>query len=339
MKSLLTLMIIIYYLTPFFNQEWILILITPLALVIGIRGLKNLLKKNHRTTRYILIYFVFCLLSSIWSDQPFYTIYFASLNIAILAGSLSLFKNTEKMDKDILSLLLTITLLEFITMYFQLQNRGFSGLTLFHGSGSLQAGLIYFVNKNLKIERTKIRLSTIFSGLAIAISTSLKIYLGILFIYIKNLKGYLKFLLLIISIIAVKNILDLEIDLGKIENLGGRLLPWSIMLQKIQSKILLGYGFPFGDEIRIDANFTIQNAHNMIIGSQLYIGILGPILIILIFSSVLKEIKSSQIKNGIWLIIISSLFNIGIAGKISGTLLATIFYIIYGIRKSDQKIL
>ena len=119
------------------------------------------------------------------------------------------------------------------------------------------------------------------------------------------------------------------LDYGKIENLGGRLGPWLMMLESFQDNIIIGLGFPFGDRLRIDANFTIENAHNIFIASGLYLGLVGLIMMVFLMYRMFKSYQSALSRDLSVLFFTSSMFNVSVAGKISGTLIAGLILLIF----------
>jgi O-antigen ligase len=217
-----------------------------------------------------------------------------------------------------------------------------SGLNLniiqtIHGVGSLQAMISVFILYSLPSKKSLFdKFLYLFNFIILILSSSGKVYLALFIITLYHLyiqKNYIInfFILTTITSLSLYVIKFLSsFDFGKLEHLGGRLLPWKMMIEKIKTSPFLGYGFPFGDEIYIDSNFTIQNAHNFIIGSTLYIGFLGPILLILYFKEAYNKSKNIlYIRYLIIGIIITANFNISISGKLNIPLISALLVLTY----------
>jgi hypothetical protein len=112
-----------------------------------------------------------------------------------------------------------------------------------------------------------------------------------------------------------------------------------MMMESFNENILIGKGFPFGDKLRIDANFTIENAHNLLIASGLYLGILGVAIMGSLIYRVFKRFNSPLSRDLGILFVASSMFNVSIAGKISGTLIAGLILLIFIENYRDREVL
>ena len=112
-----------------------------------------------------------------------------------------------------------------------------------------------------------------------------------------------------------------------------------MMLESFQENIIIGHGFPFGDRLRIDANFTIENAHNIFIASGLYLGLVGLIMMVFLMYRMFKSDHSALSRDLSVLFFTSSMFNVSVAGKISGTLIAGLILLIFIEKNRNDEVL
>lgn len=339
-KFLINYVIIFYYLSNYFDLNIIITfgLIYVLGVILLIMKYPKLTINISLSSKYLLLYILFSIISSIWSENYLYTIFFSILNLGLFLNVYIISMHVKNIKTFFFNSLFLISILEIIIMFFRLYSTGlYSIFESFHGSASLQSAIALFIYPHLE-KNKKPKIQYILFLIFVIISTSWKIYAGILAVLILRLKTWkkyvLSFLLLITSFLNIDYIVD--IDYGKLEHLGGRLGPWIIMANKLYEKPVSGYGFPFGDKIYIDQNFTIENAHNVFLGSALYLGAIGLILMTLLFVQLFRESKDKYQREIYLLILISVMFNIGIAGKISGTLIAIYLFIGLNMNKKNK---
>jgi hypothetical protein len=284
----------------------------------------------NKTKLLFLLYLIICVISSFWSIKPMETLFFSFLNIAIFINILKICSQPKVTFQTVFYLLFMITILEVIVMFERLYGTGlYTFFESFHGSGSIQSA-VALVMWPLIPKNNKNRLIFCLFIIVLIISTSWKVNFAIIFIVLIELKKFYKFFfgIIILLILLIYSDQFFNLNFGKLEHLGGRLFPWLIMIEKIKSSLLIGYGFPFGDEIYVNKNFTILNAHNFILGTLLYTGLLGFLPITLFTRSLYLEARENIILKRIFILLfISFLFNIGLVGKISGTLFVSYLFI------------
>ena len=332
-RVLIFIAILVYYVSPYISEILLSIifgLITLITLLVSRDQLKVVKLRPLSST--VLLYYLVAVFSVLWSQKTAYTLFFGLLNISILLGVLK----TLNCSRDLrvartIKYLTFIVVLEIIFMAFQLGQRGYGGMELLHGSGSFQAGivlLIVFYEHKSGIERNALLVTF---GLIVLLTTSFKIYLAFGIILWLRMGKWVKILLPFLGTTCLFYFKDIlfTLDYGKIENLGGRLGPWLLMLESFQENIILGHGFPFGDRLRIDANFTIENAHNIFIASGLYLGLVGLIMMVFLMYRMFKSYHSGLSRDLSVLFFTSSMFNVSVAGKISGTLIAGLILLIF----------
>lgn len=340
-KFILYIILLSYYLGQFTGSNFRIIIHSStvlLSLIFNIYYVLVLKRGKIQNTGgfdFFLLYILFCFVSLFWSENFLETI-FQSIYIFTLYFNIKFFHENNKIKSATYYLSLSI-LLEFILVLSRKTGLDQNIFQLLHGVGSIQALINVFILYPLKSNNTNLDKSIyIFNFLVLILSSSGKIYLALIAIFIYHFYTQGKNVSKLIIGLTLSSLITYIIkiwsfyDFGKLEHLGGRLLPWKIMIEKIIASPVLGYGFPFGDEVYIYRNFTILNAHNIFIGSTLYIGFFGPILLFLFFVKAFK--KSKNILYIRYLIIglfISSMFNISISGKLNIPLIATLLILTY----------
>jgi hypothetical protein len=340
-KFILYLILISYYVGQFTGSNYRIIIHSStvlLSLGFNIYYILILKKGKLRNTGgidFFLIYILFCFVSLFWSENYLETI-FQSIYILTLYFNIKFFHENNKI-KSVTYYLSFSILLEFLLILVRKTGLELNIFQLFHGVGSIQALISVFILYPLKSNSTILCKSIyVFNLLVLILSSSGKIYLALIAIFIYHFYTQGKYVSKLIIGLTLSSMITYLIkmwsfyDFGKLEHLGGRLLPWKIMIEKIIASPGLGYGFPFGDEIYIDSTFTISNAHNLFIGSTLYIGFLGPVLLFLFFVKAFKKSKNMLfIRYLIIGVFISSMFNISISGKLNIPLIATLLILTY----------
>jgi len=340
-KFILFLTVFGYYLGQFTNTPIRIIIHSSIILISIFFNLYYIFKikkgkiRTNNKINYFLVYILLCFTSSLWSENYLETIY-QSIYICTLYYNIKFFHENNDI-KTVTYILSFSIILELLMVLSRKSGLNLNIIQTIHGVGSLQAMISVFILYSLPSKKSLFdKFLYLFNFIILILSSSGKVYLALLIITLYHLyiqKNYIInfFILTTITSLSLYVIKFLSsFDFGKLEHLGGRLLPWKMMIEKIKTSPFLGYGFPFGDEIYIDSNFTIQNAHNFIIGSTLYIGFLGPILLILYFKEAYNKSKNIlYVRYLIIGIIITANFNISISGKLNIPLISALLVLTY----------
>lgn len=340
-KTLLIYIILVYFSSSFINDTLLAFFISLYILSVIALTLKSkhLSRSKSKLTNLFFSYIILSIISTLWSPEPFNGLFFSILNLCLFINIINVLKKKDAHEVSY-HILFLIAIIETVVMfYIQNSSDDFNIIESFHGGGSLQSALCLLMYNRLKKTKTN-RIIFYLSLILVIISTSYKIYLGLLVVFVLRLRNYKKIIgiisVLILTYVNYEKLIQL--DYGKIEHLGGRLYPWLIMITKSQNKPILGHSFANGDEIYLYEGFTIMNAHNVFIGSLVYFGVIGLALMTLVFYQFYKQSKSTPGYLPLYyVILISCLFNIGIAGKISSTLIS--IFIIMSLLENKAKTL
>jgi O-antigen ligase len=249
----------------------------------------------------LLLYYLFCLSSSIWSRNPVFTLYRSFEIIVLIIFIYNLLASYEDFDLKekvtIKSLLLFLCL--FLIMYLKDNglSRGISGFhtnayTVFSGAGFVYCLGEFFSasgkRKNFLLWSLPFLLAGLLIGTSLASNVATICGLSIIFIFQKKYRRYLVVIVVIVGIYLF--LLDdaksffYDFFLGgrseqQLSTLTGRKVLWDAYFRMIKTNPLIGNGFAVG--ARIASGFggiSTTNTHNGFLEVILGTGIIGCLI-------------------------------------------------------------
>ena len=225
--------------------------------------------------------FLFGILSGLWSENLFYSSYRAVEAYIIFMSSFSILvfnsSNFERLEKLFLKLLFLIGLISLIGV---LARRSSISLALLHNNsypitGSILASYCFgcLLEKTNRTRRSLLKRYMWFGLFIMIIGTSLGSFISfiiaVIFILFFSPKKtgrfiYILLILLIIFLIgmfnteAIMDVILINKDIDELEGLNGRTRLWTMYLEMIYEKPILGWGF---DILARSADFYTTNTH------------------------------------------------------------------------------
>jgi len=268
------------------------------------------LYENKGAFRTIITLYLLMTLSTIWSVNPALSAYrsvesFAFLFL-VIRHRLDI-KNLEEYAVFWSYWGLLIGLL--VPLVFRYSTINIANL---HGFGVYYITSIFFFPKLAGLKYVQLLF-----GIVLIIATSAKSYIGFslgwLHQRLRNNKNFaLKIILLFVVISVIYAAWNSVIDLffyGKtdeqIQNGSGRKQVWLLLLDIYAKRPFFGYGFCAGEKFGLDGFGTnVLEAHNSLLSLALSIGLLGPVLLLVLFFRLYKLSVKMEHNSEFWLIML-----------------------------------
>ena len=284
-------------------QIAIVLIITSIVLFNYFR-INNIFKRNYdNSIVYLLVYYIFCGISAIWSAYPLYTCYRGLEFFIVIFAILICIDHHDEIESAEKKVLLISSIVIMLTVIGQIKLSGFS-LSLWHwhtNSYSASAAMVFcycageYFRANKKRKKWLLYFG-IFSFIFLALGTSsasnLSAVFGIfviLIFYSKAMIGIL-FLLFFITLFLLIKPFQGELSFiypvlfpGKtpmeIESLRGRIYLWQHAFMIFKLNPMFGQGF--GVVSSHSENLIASHLHNSIIGALVGTGVFGTLLFLL----------------------------------------------------------
>jgi O-antigen ligase len=284
------------------------------ALTLLASGRLGELLGNHRSPlQVLLLYYVVCAISAIWSPMPLYSFYRASEAFVLVASAAS----AMMMARDQRSAERTLLLLALITVLLSMaQNvrlHGFAAMATLHAwhtntyTAVAALCLVYAFGEHRSVvdeRRRWLSVTVVLSLAAVVVGTSsagnVSAAIGLLVVaLVQRRYGFISLLLVALGI-ATAVLISLEgsvfemlswlfpgKDVAAVESLGGRAHLWELYWDGLRHRPMLGHGFGV---LGFDNGGSMRlNSHNAFIAAVLSAGMLGGALAVVFFWRLLKR--------------------------------------------------
>jgi len=299
-----------------------------------------------RPMAYLTLFILMCMLSSLWSEKPVYSVFMGFQCLAfLLLLTVILDRLMENCTaQDVVEwMMLWMVWRIFWKVAYRIVH-GQLSYTIF-ASERLQTGIFFFLA--IYICRRKL-----FSAIVMAFglfSGSNKMYAGmapgiLLGIFSKNRKiqvlSYVGAVVIASGLIyyGLESVLQRTIFYQRggvgMQYTSGRDTMWEQSLDIIKEKPFLGYGFVSGERDRVFVGgINAISVHNMMLSAAISVGIFGPLLLFLFFLETTLLCFSKMLPRD-WLIgflatiCVSFVFSMtapGLGGRVYGSWVATVF--------------
>lgn len=304
-----------------------------LLLNLKISSYRQILK--YTFLKYLFIYIILCLISSIWSANPAYTFYRSFETLVMFFLIINLAYAFDFNYKRIANWAVIWGFFIGIVLYFIFVVKFRFNIHDLHGFGVVYITPLFFLPLIEKLNRKYFLLFL----LCLIVATATKVYLGFIvavlsMLYFKKTAKSLRvFLIISIAFILIGGFYKSEaIDLifyGKseanIKSGTGRLPVWEVLVEEAAKKPLLGYGFIMGERFASKRlGLRPVNAHNSFLAAMLGTGLVGVLVLLLFFiKSITLPVKMRKRQNAVLLIgcsvmaFVYSLFDNGIGTRLS----------------------